>query len=853
MSDWLSRWVDWIRRGALWVVAAAVLSAVLALSYTRDNLGINTDTGDMFSNDLPWRRTYLDFADTFTQFSDLIVVVVDGDTPDLAERAARRIALRLETQTDLVHWVYRPGAGPFFDRNALLYLDLPDLHDLVDDLALMQPFLARLSADPTLTGLFDLTREALDEDELELDLTRTFERLSEGIEATLAGRFHELSWREMVLQKTPEPGERRRIVQVKPKLDYTELLPAGSVLARIREIARELELDPAHGVRVRLTGTVPLYHEELDSVSRGMAIAAVSAFVMVALVLFAGLRSARLVLACLVTLVVGLCWTAAFAAAAVGSLNLISIAFAVLYIGLGIDSAIHFGLRYQELVRAGMAHAEALRTTASDVGGSLTLCALTTGIAFFAFVPTDFSGISELGLISGAGMFISLFASLTVLPALLTLVPVGPGARAPARAHAWSMARRRRPVLAGAAVLGVVSLLALPGVGFDRNPLNMRDAESESVSTFRDILEQSETAPWSIVVLVADEAEAVALQDRLAALGPVDATISLADFVPGDQDAKLDVVEELGVILSLELESPSPVAPPSPAQQRRAASALREALRAHQGDPAADALAGSLDRLLRALAPSEPSAASVLGALQQNLLGGLSDQLERLAASLEAQPVGRDDLPEALSARWVAPGGRYRVEVYPRDDIQDHASLERFVFAVRGVAANATDDPVTMLESGNVVVRAFQKAFATALVIIAGLLFALLRRPRDVAMVLGPLLLAGLLTVGVMVLLGLQFNYANVITLPLLLGIGVDNGIHMVHRARAAPPDGGSLLATSTTRAIVVSALTTICGFGSLAWSSHPGTASMGQVLSIGLGLTLLCTLVLLPTLLDRD
>jgi len=853
MSDWLSRWVDWIRRGALWVVAAAVLSTVLALSYTRDNLGINTATGDMFANDLPWRRVYLDFADTFTQFSDLIVVVVDGDTPDLAERAARRIAVRLQTQTDLVHWVYRPGAGPFFDRNALLYLDLPELQDLVDDLALMQPFLARLSADPTLSGLFDLTREALDQDEVELDLTRTFERLSEGIEATLAGRFHEVSWREIVLQKAPEPGERRRILQVKPKLDYTRLLPAGPVLARIREIARELELDPAHGVRVRLTGTVPLYHEELDSVSRGMKFAAVSAFVMVALVLFAGLRSTRLVFACLVTLVVGLCWTAAFAAAAVGSLNLISIAFAVLYIGLGIDSAIHFALRYQELARAGMAHAEALRTTASDVGGSLALCALTTGIGFFAFVPTDFSGVSELGLISGAGMFISVFASLTVLPALLTLAPVGPGARAPARARVWSLARRRRPVLAGAAVLGVVSLLGLPGVGFDRNQLNMREAESESVSTFRDILEQSKTAPWSIVVLVDDESEAVALQERLAALGPVDVTISLADFVPGDQDAKLDVVEELGIILGLELESPSGVASPSPAQQRGAASALREALRAHQGDPAARALAGSLDRLLRALAPSERSAASVLGALEQSLLGGLSDQLERLAASLEAQSVARDDLPEPLTTRWVAPDGRHRVEVYPREDIQDHASLERFVSAVREVAANATDDPVTMLESGNTIVRAFQEAFATAFIIIAGLLFVLLRRPLDVAMVLSPLLLAGLLTVAVMVLLGLQFNYANVITLPLLLGVGVDNGIHMVHRARTAPPDGGSLLATSTTRAVFTSALTTICGFGSLAWSSHPGTASMGQVLSIGLGLILLCTLVLLPALLDRD
>jgi predicted RND superfamily exporter protein len=241
----------------------------------------------------------------------------------------------------------------------------------------------------------------------------------------------------------------------------------------------------------------------------------------------------------------------------------------------------------------------------------------------------------------------------------------------------------------------------------------------------------------------------------------------------------------------------------------------------------------------------------MLKALEDNLLGSLPEGLRHLRASLGAQRFSVDDLPRSLVKHWVADDGRYRIEIYPRENLNDGEALRRFVASVQRVAPDAIGYPVMIQEGGDAVVRAFQQALVLAVCAITALLLVLMRRKSDVLRVLLPLLLAGALTGAASVLLDIPFNFANVIALPLLLGIGVDSAIHMVHRMRTAPPADGNLLQSSTARAVIFSTLTTVCSFGNLAFSPHRGMASMGELLSIGIGFTLLCTLVLLPALLD--
>ena len=853
-------WVAVSRRNPLLALAAATVLATASLLYARGNLGLDTDTADMISADPQWRQAWIELKEAFPHLVDTVLVVVDGETPDLADRASRTLAAALAAERALVEWAVRPDALPFFERNALLYLTPGELDALSSRLAEVQPFLGTLASEPDPAGLAKLLERASaasGPDRSRVDLAPALDAIADAADAEREGRIFEVSWRDLLAGDAgPEPAA-RRFVAVKPRLDYRELLPAGPVIERTRALARELGFTAGNGVQVRVTGGPALEHEELESAARGAGIAGVLALAMVSLVLAAGLGSWRLVLATLGTLLVGLACTAGFATAAIGSLNLISVAFAVLYVGLGVDYAIHLSLRYRELVHRGAAHGEALDTAAGDTGASLVLCAVTTGLAFYAFVPTEFAGVSELGIISGTGMFVSLAATLTVLPALLTLMPLPPRrgvpgtaprgeARPPAPGWASAPGRFRAPVIGVATVLGLGALAAAPAARFDDNPLNLRDPAAESVIAYRDLLAAGDPSPWTLSVLRSGPADAGRLARRLEALDSVKEVRWAASFVPEDQPEKLDRIEDLALMLGPDLHLAAPAPDPGAGGRRAGFERLHRAVGALAADATAPPAASRARAALDALAAGIDDAA--IRSFERRLTGGLPDRIDLLSRSLDAEEVAIESFPPRLREQWIAGDGRYRLEIHPSGNLALRPALVRFIDDVQRIAPTATGTPLVHLKSGESVAGAFVQALGSALVLVAAVLALVSRRKRDALLVMGPLLLAGALTVAAMVVLGIPFNFANVIALPLLLGIGVDTGIHMVHRARGAAGPGG-VLATSTARAVLTSALTTICGFGSLAFSPHPGMASMGAVLTIGLAATLACALVVLPAI----
>jgi len=862
LSSALVWWVGVVSRHAWVATLLCVATAAWSVYYSANNLGISTDTAEMFSPDLTWRKDRNEYKAAFPSDVDNLIIVIDGNTPELASRASRILAERLRKESAIVDSVRQPGAGAFFETHALLYLDADELQDLSEQLIEVQPFLGTLSRDPSIVGISALLREIVDarETDVRLDLVPVLRAISEAAEASIEARFFEVSWQELLLDRASRPDERRRFVVVKPHLDWTTMFPAEAAIQRIRELIEANALTAEQGVRVRITGAQAMEHEELETVVRGTKLAGLLALVMVTIVLVVGLGSLRLVVASIVTLLVGLSVTAAFATAAVGHLNLISVAFAVLYIGLGIDYAIHYCLRYRELVNLGRDQVEALCESAGDVGGSLALCAVTTGIGFYAFVPTDFQGVSELGLISGTGMFISLAASLTALPALLTLMPLS-GASASPRAVS-DMWRRlttlpyahRRSVLAGAVVLAVLASGLAPMAWFDGNPVNLRDPKGESAATFLELLADADPSPWPVIVLVKDAEEARGLAHELDALDSVSETRILGDFIPSEQDVKLALIEELDLALGLDTVERASLPRYTEAERLQALASLIETLRKLDDDPEAKAESTRLRRALTALtATSLSDRGARLERFERGVVGGLEEQLRLLRMSMLAEPIDIANLPGDLVERWVTANGRQRLEAYTDANLGDWDALNSFLDTVRSIAPNGTGSSVAYVEASKAVVGAFKEAFMLAFILIATIVWLVLRRLRYVFDVLAPLLLTAAVTVAVMVIIGIPFNFANVIALPLLLGIGVDNGIHMVYRMRSAPPATGNLLETSTARGVVISGLTTICSFGNLAFSPHPGTASMGIVLSIGVGITLLSTLVLTPALLARE
>lgn len=861
-------WVDGARRLRLLVILASLALTGWSTGYVVTHIRINTDTTEMISPELPFRRLSAELSRAFPQFSDNILVVVEGQTPDLADDAADAFAERLRLRPELFGTVFDPEGDPFFRRNGLLYLDIEDLFDLSDRLAETQPFLGTLWADPSLRGLFDMIGLAIDErleedDGIEIELDRVLDATAAVVEAQASNRFAFLSWQNLMRGKEEEEEIGRRFLLIQPALDFGALQPADEAMAAMRGVAKELKLVPEHGVRVRLTGSAALSNEEFKSVEEGMGLAGALSLSFVVLLLSVGLRSWRLAGPTLVTLLMGLSWTAGFAIVTLGQLNLISVAFAVLFIGLSVDFGIHFCLRYQERLWAGDDHVDALRLAAGGVGGALGLCALTSAIAFYSFLPTDYRGLAELGLIAGTGMFIAFISNVTVLPALLTVcaagprlarsdarVPVGPAKPLPSTAVSpvqRSIRRHPRRIVYGTLAIVLASTALLPFVRFDFDPLNLKDADTESVRTLRDLMADGEASRYSIKFLAKNLAVAREQAERLEALELVDSAETLADYVPGDQDEKLDVIANMSLFLSPALATARHAPPPDADQRwqaiRRVWPRLERLAAVRAGDTAA---ALRLLAALRGLFGEGPPGPQVLEELEDRLLSSLPRRLEHLARSLEAEPVSLDSLPLGIRMRNVTADGRARLVVNPKEDMADRDALTRFVEAVRTVLPQATGSPVVMLEAGRTVVGSIREATLIAAVSILVLLIAALGPTRDVLLVFVPVILAGLMTAAATAVLEIPFNYANLIVLPLLFGLSVDFGIHIVLRERAEQRTDG-VFGTSTPRAVLFSALTTVGSFGAIALSSHPGTSSMGVLLTTAIAFTLFASLLVLP------
>lgn len=858
----IPRWVELVRRFAVPTLICALLAAGLSGWYVAANLSINTDTSDMLSADLPYRQDSKRIDRAFPQFEDNIVVVIDAATADQADDAALALARRLRGDKQMFRSVFDPAGSAFFRRNGLLFLDVPELNRLIDRLAGAQAFLGTLGRDPTLRGLFGVLGLALDGQGQGApppgEIAGMLDAVARTAEAQLAGRSGLLSWRALMEGKTPAPEDRRRVIVVEPVMDFGSLQPAAKPIAAIRRIAAEIKPGTAEGVRVRLTGTAPLAEEELTSTVKGMGYAAMLSLVLVVGLLFWGLKSPRMALATITTLLIGLVLTAAFATAAVGELNLISVAFAVLFIGLSVDFGIHFALRYGEGRTQGSSHAVALAEAAEGTGGALVLCAVAAAIGFLSFVPTDYVGLAELGLISAGGMFIALVVNLTVLPAVLSVLQprlrVFPSVFDSDSPTVGLILRRPGAIVVGAAVLAVAAAFVVPDTRFDFDPLNLKDPKTESVSTLFDMMSGGNAAPYSVDVLADDLDRAVALASRAAQLEQVREAITLASFIPGGQEEKLQIIEQAALFLLPALAGPSPRTELAARDRLAAVAGLRHVLSRFTASSGADgpdaalAAARRLDTVLGTMTAADGNGARALAELERRLLANLPGRLEALRLSLEAGPVTAANLPPALRSRHVAADGRARVEIFPRGDLRQRDELERFVAAVRTVAPRASGGPVTILEAGRTVVEAFVFAAVLSVVAISLMIAALLHSARDIGLVFAPLGLAALLTMAASVLLDIPFNFANVIVLPLLFGLGVASAIHFVMRLRQTAANE-RVMATSTPRAVVFSAATTMGSFGTIALSAHPGTASMGLLLTIAISLTLVCTLLVLPAL----
>lgn len=846
--------VDFCARHRWPVLVTAIALMVATSVYDVARFSITTDVEALISQDLPWHQRQLALSKAFPQNG--ISAVVRATTPENAEQATNALAQDLAKNSNLFRMVVQPDSGAFFERNGLLFETLPDVKKSIADLKKAEPLIAALAADPSLRGAMkalSFAAEGVQGGQIKIDqLVWPLALAGNTLSGVLSEKPATFSWQELVQGRQAQAKQLRHFIEIQPALDFGALQPGHDATEGIRRAAADLKLDEMFGARVDLTGQVPMNDDQFSVIRNSALRDTLTALFGVLIILWLALRSWKIIAAVFFSLMVGLAFTAAIGLAMVGAFNLISIAFFVLFVGLGVDFGIQFSVRYRSERHEHNDLRQALRSTARKAGDPLALAAAATAVGFFSFLPTSYTGLSELGLIAGCGMLIAFLCSITLVPAALALLnpPGEPASVGFTRLAPLDdfLQRHRIAVIAGTIIVVLAGTPLLLNLPFDFNPINLQDPNAASVVAYRELQRNPETSGNDAEVLTASLDEANDMAKRLGTIPEVSRTLTLSNFIPSDQDQKIATIKvaarSLGRALNPRRQQPAPTDEDLIAAIRATAEDLSKA--AGQTTGAGADAARHVSDLLESLAQSD---AATRKKAEAATVPSLIYDLNQLRLSLAPQLVTVKTLPPNLVRDWVTPDGRARVQALPRGDANDTKILREFATAVLDTEPSATGPAISDYESGKTITRAFVESGILALAAIAILLFFALRRFTDVLLTLVPLLLAGAVTLEVCVLGDFALNFANIIALPLLLGVGVAFKIYYIMAWRAGKT---GLLQSTLTRAVIFSALTNAVAFGSM-WSSHyPGMSSMGKMMGLALFCTMAAAVLFQPVLMGQ-
>ncbi|MEZ4600252.1 MAG: MMPL family transporter [Syntrophotaleaceae bacterium] len=861
------------------LVAAALLLTLVATLAAVFFLHLDADQDKLVSAELPFQRRYLENLRNFGDQEFLYVVIeVDGTEQqhDLAKQFADRLAQRLQVHGDLIRSIYYRITPEDLGRQLLYYTSVKEAEELAEAVRLLGPSAAGWLQEGDLADLFGLMAglfggegqsaggmdPALFGPTLDKlgDFLRQVEKARSGQE-TEGPRF------DLTDEGTRyffSENNRFLIMQLLPAKDFGTMDVIAAPLALVREALNETRKE-FPSIQAGLTGRPVLQADEMRTTNTDMTRASLISAVVVGLLFVAvlhGILRPVLVMACLG---MAIAWTFGFTTVTVGSLNLLSIVFALVLVGIGVDFGVHIVLRYVEERKEGHDVESSVRTALLQTGPGVIVGAVTSVCAFYAVLGSDFTGLAELGLIGGTGILHCLLVMLTVLPALLLMAgrkKLFPESAPRLSALPWLEKVSDRPVFL-LAVLAVITLALAPGLTktrFSYNLLELQAEGLESVDYEKRLIEASGESTW-FAVSVADSLEKTAeLRQRYLSLPTVGEVESLLDLLPDDQSRKqelfaaaADSIQPLPAEIG---EIPPPGADALTGSLRRLETALEDLeeklFAAGAGDELAalgDILA-TIDEIAENLA-AEPASAARLASLQQNTRREVGELLDDLHSWLSTPPVEPGDLPASLRDLYIGRNGRMQVKIIPKENVWGFENLKEFVQDLRRVDPEVSGVPINVLESAQLMRRTFLYAAAMTLVLVTILLAVNTRSLREVLLTLLPLGVGLVWLLSLMGWLGLEFNLANFFGIPILIAIGVDGGVHFLARWKELP--GGRLFSTSTPMAVSLSFATTAIGFGGLLLAHHRGLASLGGILVIGSLSCMLSCLLVLPAVLKLN
>ncbi len=852
-SRLLTSWTQFVISRPKQVMGVISVVTLVLLFYAVTQFSMDSDLRNLVRQDTNWKRVYDKFERAFPQYPNNTFVVVSGKSLDAVTHVSQALEGRLKENTDTFQRVYGPANDEFIVSHALLFMEIDDLDVFVLNLADAQPVLTAIAEDPNLRGLFKLLVDVLSSGEkLPASIARLATLLSENIDQTLTGNPTPVSWRDEMIG-----GEKKEnyysIIFVQGRQDFGARLPNAQIISQIQRIIRNLAHPQKSQVIIRLTGQIPLEHGEIQSALGSAQTAGSIAAVFLMIVLVFGVGSLRIIIATYMTMLIGLTWTAAYAIFVVGHYNTISIIFLVMFIGLGVDFAIHVSLRYQEELGRRNKQ-EALIATSRDLGPAITLCGITSAIGFLAFVPTEFTGLAELGIISGGGMIIAVILSLTIIPAFFALT--GKPVEMPKKRYVSFLAGKlhqyQHGIILVTFIIAGIALYIARDAYFDYSTLSLKDQQSEAMTTFNDLQKQGLMTDYSLSYVAPDKATALLKKSQLLELDSVLEVVTPWDHIPGNQSEKLYALEDAQFMLASVFIAGREAVVLRSDQREQIINELVTSLGSwleNENTPI-NPTRRAIERFHTSLTKLQDAPPEIQIVFENNVIAPLVKELEWLEEAIHVDAITFADLPDNLKSRLISENGKVLVMITPANNIVPVKAMEAFVSDVQSLAEEATGRAVTEIGVGEITVEAFQKALTISIISIFVILVITLRSLVDALLVFTPLAITTCITLATSVLVDLPLNMANVVVIPLIFGLGVDNGIHMVERFHESHNLNG-LLESSTPRAVFLSTLTTLGTFGALSFSTHQGIYSVGVLLTCALSALMVLTLITLPALLS--
>lgn len=878
------------------ILAAALLLAALSILYTTQKMEFLTGRDDLMPKNTKFHADYRAYRQEFGDMED-IVVVIESEDQEKAARFGEELYGRLQGDKQSIREVFYPYGLPFFKKNGLLLLPLADLQTLHANLALAKPMIKELAASPSVETLFTSLTTRMDGyvnrggkaagvDQELASLAFTLKSLGKGLQQFDGGKaaftFNEFfsqnaNGEESQLAKSG----RMQVLTALPVKDNGSFVPAENAIQVIRAELKALSAKPEFkGVTAGLTGTPVLEFEEMATSKRDIDLALVLSIVLTVILLLIAFRGILNVTAAMVSLLIAIAVSFGFATLVIGHLNILSMVFAVMLVGIGVEYGIQLVLRYQEELAGGASELEAIRVGLEKNLWAIVMAAATTAAAFLTFVFTDFKGVAELGIIAGSGIIICVLTTFTVLPAMLVLLAkyrkpasgnrqpgTGKGKRPAQIPGPRSLVPKLKQVLFGqpkvvlavTVILCTASLYPISRVSFDYNLMNLQAKGLESVEYAYKLMTSAENAGYFAVVSASSAAEAAAKGRALEALPTVDHVVSLNTFVPDDQEQKLRELRAIQVLLADVKpgkydDALNVMALPTVFENFRNAVERLKLRLAKEGKVEArevGAFLTTLDAFFARLEKNRDSnARGMLEEFQGGMLASLPEKIAFLKESLAAAPVKATDIPPELRSRFVGKTGQYLIQVAPKGTIFDLAPLKRFIEDIRSVDANVTGEPIMVYESMTIMRDAYRWAFFYAFLAIIVILLITFRSLKYAGIGLLTLVIGLFFMISGMWLFGISFNSANIIVMPLVLGVGIDSGIYIINRFRREHETAVEVVTRSAGQGVIFNTLTILASFGALMVAHHQGVFSIGAVMSLGMVACLIAFIIVLPALL---